>query len=180
MTYSCFVSVDGTDFRIWEPTPFSASWHSHKFNGAAVRYEVVVAIHSGDIVAINGPFRAGDWPDIAIFRDRTMGMLLEGERVEADDGYRGEAASIDLPGECLGDQEDGFVAMWIQRRRKGLVRARHETVNRRFKQFNCLSRIFRHDVSKHSYCFRAVVVMTQLGIDFGEFIWELPFEYNTR
>ena len=140
---------------------------------------MAVAIHSGDIVSINGPFRAGDWPDIAIFRDRTMGMLLEGERVEADEGYRGEPASIDLPSECLGVTDDGFAALWIQRRRKGLVRVRHETVNRRFKQFNCLSRIFRHDVSKHSYCFSDVVVLTQICIDFGEFVWELPFEYET-
>ena len=61
----------------------------------------MLSIHSCDIVAINGPFRPGDWNDIAIFRERTMGMLLEGERVEADDGYRGEPGSIDLPYECL-------------------------------------------------------------------------------
>lgn len=48
---------------------------SHKFNGVAVRYEAVVAIHSRDIVAINGPFQAVDWRDIAIFLDRTMGIL---------------------------------------------------------------------------------------------------------
>ena len=141
---------------------------------------MVVELHSGNIVAINGLFRAGDWPDIAIFRDQMMGMLLEGERLEANDGYRGEAASIDFPGECLGTQEDSFLEMWIQRRRKELVQVWHETVNWQFKSFNCLSHIFRHDLSKHSYCFRAVVVMTQIGIDFGEFIWELPFEYSTR
>ena len=28
---SCKVSVDGTDFRIQEPSPFSKSWYSHKF-----------------------------------------------------------------------------------------------------------------------------------------------------
>ena len=40
-------------------------------------------------------------------------------------------------------------------------------LNDRFKHFNCLSQIYRHDVSKHLYCFYAVVVMTQIGINFG-------------
>ena len=174
MTNSCFVTVDGTDFRIWEPTPFSASWYSHKFHGAGVRYEVVIAIDSGDIVAINGPFRPGDWPDILIFRDRTKGLLLEGERVEADDGYRGEPGCIDLPGECLGGRDAGFVDQWQQRKRKGLARARHETINRRFKQFQCLNRVYRHHVDAHSFCFRVCVVFTQIGINFGDHFWHLP------
>ena len=137
-----------------------------------------MAIHSGNIVAINGPFRPDNWPDINIFRDRTMGMLLEGERIEADDGYRGEPGSIDLPGDCLG-RGDNYVAQWQQRRRKGWVRARHETINRRFKQFQCLNRVYRHAVETHAICFRACVVFTQLGIDFGEHVWDLPEPYVT-
>ena len=45
---------------------------------AAVIYEVTVSIVSGDIVHINGPFRTGDWPDIAIFRDYLIVVLDEG------------------------------------------------------------------------------------------------------
>lgn len=89
--------------------------------------------------------------------------------VEADNGYRGEPASIDLPNECLGGVDDGFVAMWVQRRRKGLVCAQHETINRRFK----------HLIACLQFFDRAVVVLTQIGINFGEFVWELPFEYHT-
>ena len=33
-----FVSIDGTDFRIQEPSPFSSSWYSHKFKGPGVLY----------------------------------------------------------------------------------------------------------------------------------------------
>jgi hypothetical protein len=32
----CHVSVDGTDFRIHEPSPFSPRWYSHKFKGAGL------------------------------------------------------------------------------------------------------------------------------------------------
>lgn len=45
--YSCFVLVDGIDFRILEPIPFSVLMHSFKFNGAAVRYNVVVLVIAG-------------------------------------------------------------------------------------------------------------------------------------
>lgn len=52
----CLVSVDGTDFRIYERHPFWSGWFSHKFKGPGVRYEVAVCIKTGDVVWINGPF----------------------------------------------------------------------------------------------------------------------------
>lgn len=70
-----------------------------------------------------------------------MVMLLEGERVEANDGYHSEPVFIDLSGEYLGVKEDMFVGMWIQQSRKGEMRANHEATYWRFKQLNCLSRI---------------------------------------
>ena len=81
------VLFDGTDFRIEDPTLLSSLWFSHKFKASAITYEVVVSIDSGDIVHINGPFYAGDWPTIVIFRDGLIGMLDEGEKGEVDAGY---------------------------------------------------------------------------------------------
>ena len=81
------ITVDGTDFRIREPTPFSPMWFSHKFKGAALCYEVGVSINGGGIVWVNGPYACGMWPDISIFCARLMGMLRPGEMVEADNGY---------------------------------------------------------------------------------------------
>ena len=51
--YECLVSVDGTDFRIPQQSPFSSAWFSHKFNGPGLRYEVGVSIIGGSIVWIN-------------------------------------------------------------------------------------------------------------------------------
>ena len=82
--------VDGADFRIPNLTLFSKQWYSHKFNGPGLRYEVGLCIISGDIVWIHGPFPAGAWPDISIFRHAMKHHLEEGERVEADKGYVGE------------------------------------------------------------------------------------------
>ena len=62
------MSVDGTDCRIREPSPFNPMWYSHKFSGPGLRYEVGVSIHEEGIVWINGPFPCGSWPDLKIAR----------------------------------------------------------------------------------------------------------------
>ena len=85
---SCKVTVDGTDFMINQPTPFSKTWYSHKFNGPGVRYEIAVCIQTGDIVWYNGPKRCGSWPDLLIFTSRLADKLGPHEFVEADATYR--------------------------------------------------------------------------------------------
>ena len=92
----CKVSVDGTDFQIQEPTDFSKVWFSHKFKSAGLRYEVAIAIQTGHVVWTNGPYPAG-WSDLKIFRDKLKKKLKNGERVEADKGYRGEPNKVDPP-----------------------------------------------------------------------------------
>lgn len=47
---TAFVSLDGADFKIEEPTPFSPKWFSHKFKGPGLRYEVGLCIRTGYIV----------------------------------------------------------------------------------------------------------------------------------
>ena len=159
----CKVSVDGTDFRICSPKPFWKGWFSFKFNKPGLRYEVGLGIQSGDIVWIHGPFPAGKFADITIFRRGLKAKLLEaGERAEADDGYRGEPACIDLP------QEGCFRGGRRQQSIKQRVRSRHETVNARFKNFGCLEQRFRHKLSKHRLCFNSIAVITQIGIRRGD------------
>ena len=46
---TCLITVDGIDFRINEPKPFSKKWYSHKFHGPGLRYEIGVCIQTGDI-----------------------------------------------------------------------------------------------------------------------------------
>lgn len=156
----CLVTVDGTDFRIREQKPFWSGWYSHKFKGPGLRYEVAVSIQSGDIVRVNGPFPFGHWPDIKIFRLDLMHELLEGERVEADKGYRGEPQAVALPGEELENPK--------RHEEKRTARARHETMNRRLKHWGCLFHVFRHDLRKHARIFQSVAVITQLAIENGE------------
>jgi hypothetical protein len=56
------------------------------------------------------------------------------------------------------------------------VRARHETVNKRFKQFEILKRVFRHDVQHHQPVFGACAVITQMAIERGEPLYPLDYD----
>jgi hypothetical protein len=98
----CKTVVDGTDFEIFEPSPFLSIWKSHKFKGPGLRYEVATCIQTGDIVWINGPFPCGKYPDLTIFRLGLLHMLEDGEMVEADAGYRGEPTKARTPPAGLG------------------------------------------------------------------------------
>ena len=63
-------------------------WWSHKFNGPGLRYEIGVCIQTGWIVWVNGPYPAGQWPDLRIARGSLNQLLDAGERFIADGGYR--------------------------------------------------------------------------------------------
>jgi len=122
------VSVDGTNFQVEES---GKQWFSHKFKKPGVHYEVAVAIKSGHIVSIKGPLLCGEWPDITTFLTALVHYLDDGERAEADDGCIGEAPAHVKTPNMFTRKEEGLA---MQQR----VRNRHETVDKRFKQWGCL------------------------------------------
>lgn len=158
---TCKTYVDGIDFEIYNPPkralnvdpqwPFDRKWYSHKFISSGVRYEVVTAIKTGYIVAVNGPFPCGSNPDVTIFRRRTKLMLQQHEMVEADKGYRGDS-KIRTPDHYTCNSEK------VAKRK---VAARHETINGRLVFFRCLHHVFRHPLSDHKYFFSVAAVTTQ-------------------
>ena len=145
--------MDGTDFRIQEPTPFSKKCYSSKFNAAGLRYEVAICIQTGWIVWVNGPYPPGEWNDLRIAMEELVYMFEGDERAVADKGYRGHPMYFDTPWR--------FLDTLSQRVRKALARARHETVNRRFKHWQILKQVFRHDIAKHGTVFFAVANIEQ-------------------
>lgn len=108
-----------------------------------MRYEVAVSIVGGDIVWVNGPYPCGEWNDLAIFRDGIIHYLDKNERVEADKVCVGEDP-------FLAKTPKGFTKDVKRLNLQGKVRDRHETVNKRFTQWEALGNIFRHGFSKHS------------------------------
>ena len=161
--------MDGVDCAIKEPYPFNTNIYSEKLNGPGYKYEVGVCIATGDIVWINGPFYAGRH-DVTIFQeDGLKDALCDDECVEVDAGYQGDD-KFKNPN-ISQSRED--------RKQKSKVRARHENVNSRLKNFAVLDSIFRHNkdrISKHRMCFDAVGVITQLGFEFDGHLYDV--EYN--
>ena len=157
--------MDGTDFHIYEPTPFNRKWYSHKFKGPGVRYEIGLCIQTGDIVWVNGPFPCGAYPDGKIATQEGLEDCLDDcERYVCDGGYYGPRA--EKPNGL--NNADQYM--------KKVVRARHETVNRRFKQFRILEQVFRHRLTRHGIVFWAVANLTQLAIDDGLPLFQVQYD----
>ena len=154
------VSVDGVDFSIQEPASLSPRWHSRKVNGAGLRHEIGVSVARGGIVWTHGPFPCGLHSDLTIFRMGMKSALGEEERVVVDDGYRNEQCFLN---------PDGVLSATRRQR----IRARHESVNNRLKQFSALGSTFRHNISLHSICFHAAANLTQLTLRNGNPLFEV-------
>jgi len=166
--YDSLVSVDSTDCPITKQGECDKAFWSYKIRTSGLRYEVAVCILTGDIVWINGPFPAGDWNDITIFRQALIHFLEAWERVEADAGYLGEDPENTYTPTGVRYMEPKIVS-----RVRGRVRHRQEAVNDRLKLFKVLGETFCHDMSLHSGCFRAVAVLTQLSFHHGKGLWSV-------
>ena len=164
---TCKLSVDGVDCPVYEVDahPVNRRWYSHKFRSAGVRYEVGVCIQTGDICWINGPFMCGRWPDINIFRVGLKRRLNQNEMVVADKGYRGDS-------KC---HTNAHLVSLADKRATNKALARHETVNKRVKQFKCLKNQFRHPLSKHKDCFYAASVATQVMFNRGHKPYKITY-----
>lgn len=147
-------------------------YYTYKFKRAGLRYEVGLSLRSETIVWVAGPYLPGVYNDLQIFRMGLRGMLGNGERVEADDGYLAEA-----PQYCR--CPSGLASLEAQKRMRGRLRMRHEAINERLKNFQCLTLRFRHGIEKHSCCFRAIAVITQLALNGGEEFMDMR-EYDDR
>jgi DDE superfamily endonuclease len=153
----CLITVDGVDFLIPEPIQFSTEWFSHKFGSAGLRYELGIAINTGSIVWFNGPFPAGSFPDLRVFRIKLRSQLGPGEKVVADRGYRGDTKV------CTPDHANSFE----HGKAMNQARARHEATNHRLKTWKSLKQVFRHGRQKHHLVFRSAVVLTQIAMEHG-------------
>lgn len=150
-----FVSLDGTDFRIFEQTPFNKKWFSHKFKGPGLRYEIGISIHSGDIVWASGGVPCGLYPDIKLAKELYV-HFAENEVTLADKGYRDQ--------NYFKNPENPF---------EKRILARHETLNGKLKNFAILSDRYRHPLKKHPIVFHACVNIVQVLINEGENLFNL-------
>ena len=57
-----------------------------------------------------------------------------------------------------------------------VARARHETINGRFKRFNVLSTTFRHKLHKQRSCFLAVATLVQMMLRHDEPVFDINYQ----
>lgn len=161
------MSVDCTDVKCpnWGG-PFSTYKHGKK---GGLRYELCICIQTGDLVWINGPYPAGAFHDITIFRNSLVSFLDEGERVEADGGYIGECPrNCKVPTHLTSPEETAYM--------QSRVRSRQETINKRVKDFGVLQTIYRNDPGDHPAVFRACCVVKQVSINNGEKLFQTGYK----
>ena len=91
-------------------------------------------------------------------------MLLPEEMANVDAGYPGEKDFLRKKGVHDTKEEE---------KEDSEKRARHETVNRRFKQWEILKQQFRNEKEKHQMVFYAIAVLTQMDIDNGNVLFSI-------
>ena len=153
-----FLTVVGVHCRIYEPTPFSSGWYSHKFNKAALTYEVAIYVRNGHICWVFGGFRAGV-SDLKMTRWGLHCELPPNEKVIADKGYNGEPDRFITP--PLDDNHP--MGRYLK-----LIMARHEVINKRIKDWGAMSGIWRHGWESHVVAFEAVTQLIQIKMENGD------------
>jgi hypothetical protein len=154
-------SVDGIHCQISEiRTKPDKVWCSYKNKKPGVVYELAIAVYDSSLVWINGPFPAGT-SDLNVFRapGGLKEQIPQGKRLIADQGYLAEKQLCSLRNPL-----DTLAVKQLKARAK----ARHETFNKRLKEWNVLSQRFRStrdSLSKHKTVFEACCVLTQYDIE---------------
>jgi len=164
------LSLDGTDFRIWEPKhptrPIDKGMMSHKFKHAAVKYEIAVSVQKSKVCFFSGPYRGGE-NDLEMFRKTLKHKVKEGKKVIADGGYatnKTDERMLSIPNPLDSPELKNF---------KSRSRLRLETLNGRLKKYEVLNQTFRHGLEKHRLAFEAVLVTCQYVMDNGSELFQV-------
>ena len=166
------LTVDGTHVWLCEPghAEFSqdSDYYSHKFNKAGINYELGIAIASGKLIWMNGPFLAGK-NDLQIFTGGGLkARLLQLEKKAiGDGGYSGHQEAISSPN----SHDSRPVKLFKSRALK-----RHEGFNGMTKSFQILRERFRHGPGKIGIAFESVAVICQYKIEAEEPLWDVLVE----
>jgi hypothetical protein len=142
---------------------------SHKCAGkSALCYELGVSILVGDLVWIQGPYPVGKFMDSNTFNKVLHHILDPGEQVKAGEGYVGQPDKIKCP-QSVGNP----AKKWAM---QGRVRARHEKLNGRLKNWGIFSQVYPHGIMRHGDVFRSCAIVTQLTIENGEPLFKVEYE----
>ena len=163
-------SVDGVHFhseeKVHATLPKDPGLFSYKHNAAGFLYEIGLSMAESSCVWINGPFEAGTYNDVKIFKEKGLYNKLKAtkKRMIADGGYRGYPKYVSTPNPLDSEEVKLF---------KSRARMRHEKFNGTLKTFECLDSRFRHSKDRLQACFEAVVVIVQYMMETGEPLYDI-------
>jgi hypothetical protein len=162
--------VDGTDIKVNEQCPLQRQDYSHKFRHAGLRFEVATALGCSRIVHWAGGVPCGAWPDIKLAQEHLVPKLREGEQAAGDRGYRKEnnCGPFFAP-----RRDDGSEVVKHHNQILKRMGARHETVNKRLKDYNILKIGFRGQRDRLVEAFGACINLVQLKIYEDEPLFDL-------
>lgn len=100
-----------------------------------MRYEIGLALRTGHMIWAFGGYPAGEYSDLKLSRELYIHEVMPGELTLADRGYKDRQYFV------LPDATDPAGHKYIM--------SRHETVNKRLRQFRVLFHTFRHELEKH-------------------------------
>lgn len=152
-------TVDGVHFRVQE-TPHDTLYrdpqmYSFKFKSAGLDYQLCIAIRGKDfLVHCHGPVKASTH-DLTVWRDSGVE-----ERVPFGKFGIGDSAYGSI--ECIAyknPMDDPEVKKF-----KARALARHESYNKRLKNFGILDSTFRHDLEKHRMVVEGIMVVLQYSM----------------
>jgi len=163
------LTVDGTHVWIEEPSgQFDSKYWSHKFNKAGVNFELGIAISSGKLIWMNGPFKAGRSDKTIFVEDGLKQRLLDlGKKAIGDKAYSGHKEAISIP---------NIFDSYGVKKFKSRALKRHEAFNGMTKAFRILSGRFRHGVGKIGSAFESVAVICQYKIETDEPLFDVLVE----
>lgn len=105
------------------------------------------------MVWTHGGYPCGQYPDLRLAREAYIWSVNPGEKTVADHGYNDPQYFIRKTANNI--------------KLHTRIMSRHETVNKRMKQFKILKNVYRNKLEKHPIVFHAVANLTQLMIENG-------------
>lgn len=114
-----------------------------------------------------GPFLFGSWPDRRIFKEKIANILLEIEKVIADDGRK--------TARCVTPFDISSTKKVLHSK----LRACHETCNARMKLFSILDICFRNGVKTYKNVFHAISRIVWLMTDYKQPLFDIKIKIKT-
>lgn len=105
-----YISLDGTDFRIMEPSEFSPKWYSTKFHGPDLRYELGLCIRTREIVWVGYTLRMIGLIFFSLEMQLYM-SLTRWKKISADRGYR-DQTFFDIPNGSEDEEQKKKILAW--------------------------------------------------------------------